>query len=83
MVQHTVGNDSNMVKFVLKLNLDVNNQVASVKRDYGNLQRELERKEEQNLRIRDAIENVKNAKEDLLNSIVPTIPPLSQMCAIM
>ncbi|KAJ1460931.1 hypothetical protein M885DRAFT_508403 [Pelagophyceae sp. CCMP2097] len=71
-----------LVKFCLRLNYDAKQYVVDAQTAYVGLQRDVQKREELNLRIRDAIEATKRDKQDLLRSVVPNMKP-SQLCNLM
>ena len=71
MVPEKLRDDSEMVKFVIKLHYDTLKHITQIKQNYADVKDALQKQEHANLRLRDAIEQCKADKEAIIESLVP------------
>ena len=71
MVPKDLREDSEMVKFVIKLHYDTLRHITRIKENYAGAKASLQKQEHANLRLRDAIEQCKADKEAIIESLVP------------
>ena len=83
MVPEELRDDSQMVKFVIRLHFDTMGHINRIKKEYIDLQQKLLLQEQSNLRLRDAIENSKAEKMSILDSLIPGSGIASKACSIM
>ena len=71
MVPQKLRDDSEMVKFVIRLHYDTLRHITQIKQNYADVKDALQRQEHANLRLRDAIEQCKADKGMIIESLVP------------
>ena len=80
MVPQKLRDDSEMVKFVIRLHYDTLRHITQIKQNYADVKDALQRQEHANLRLRDAIEQCKADKEAIIESLVPD--EVADTCAV-
>ena len=83
MVPAKLRDDSEMVKFVIRLHFDTMRHITKIKDNYNTVQQALQDQEHSNLRLRDAIEQCKAEKKSIIESLVPGAGEGSQGCNLM
>ena len=83
MVPEELRDDSEMVKFVIRLHFDTMGHINKIKQEYLDLQEKLQYQDQSNLRLRDAIEACKKEKNSIIESLIPGSGIASKACVLM